>query len=50
MKCEFEEKIYEFYHNLELVDRERIIFPPGHGIKSFGEYGGLRRLELFLLV
>ncbi|MHA1333086.1 MAG: hypothetical protein ACTSPL_03315 [Candidatus Odinarchaeia archaeon] len=29
MKCEFEEKIYEFYHNLELVDRERIIFPPG---------------------
>ena len=29
MRCEFEEKTYEQYHNMELVGREKILFPPG---------------------
>jgi len=29
MQCEFEEKTYEQYHNLELLPSEKIFFPPG---------------------
>jgi len=29
MKCEFEEKTYEQYHNLELIGKDKILFPPG---------------------
>ena len=29
MKCEFEEKSYEQFHNIELLNRSRIFFPPG---------------------
>ena len=29
MKCEFEEKTYEQYHNIELLGKSKIFFPPG---------------------
>lgn len=29
MRCEFEEKTYEQYHNMELVSGDKIFFPPG---------------------
>jgi len=29
MKCEFEEKTYEQYHNIELLGKSNIFFPPG---------------------
>jgi len=29
MKCEFEEKTYEQYHNIELLSESKIFYPPG---------------------
>ena len=29
MKCEFEEKTYEQYHNIELLGKSKIFYPPG---------------------
>ena len=34
MRCEFEEKTYEQYHNMELVGKSKIFFPPGQKQES----------------